>query len=130
MDEQTCRAIMQEQLDQLTNSAFAVACGWQPVMEGLVVTIDLTPRQPNRHGESYQLHVNFAEFPRRAPSYTFNGEWPNGVKHNDKPPGICTPGTREFHEVYHKNDKQHPWDHSVRTVLSTVAEIQRIMERH
>ena len=128
MDPATSQSMMQEQLDELLGSGFCKTCNWKLQVDGLVVSIAISPRQ-NRD-TSFTLFVDFNEFPRRAPSYNFNGDWPSEVKHGAKPPGICTPGTREFYEHYHKNDKQYPWDHNKQTVLMTEAEIQRMMEKN
>ena len=119
--------MMKRQLKAVKESAFCRACGWLFRIDGLVVYVQLRPR--GGAGASCAVRIVFDEFPRRAPSYVLD-PWPPGLRQSDDPPGICTPGTREFHEHYHKNDRQYPWNHEVYTVLRTLAEIQRLMERH
>ena len=137
MDLETVRAKMMAHVEQARASALARAFGWK-----LDVTTDLTCYVGMRHRRRpefiFLLRVTFEEFPRRAPSYVFvdcttlqmsPGAWPPGVKHNDNPPGICTLGTRECHEVYHPHDAQYRWDSERHTFLSTLCEIQRLMEK-
>lgn len=119
---------MERQLEAVRQSAFCRACGWSLRADGLVVCVRIWPR--GRPELSFTLRIVFEDFPRRAPSYVFADTWPPGLRQSENPAGICTPGTREFHEHYHKNDKQYPWNHEVYTILRTLAEIQRLMERH
>ena len=136
MDAETVRAKMMDQLDQARHSAMAHAFGWIFEIQDLAVYVTMRHRrQPDC---IYLLRVTFDDFPLRAPSYVFVDRntkqispeaWPPNVKHSDNPPSICTPGTREFHEHLHQNDAQHRWDSDRYTVLSTLCEIHRLMER-
>ena len=136
MDVETVRAKMQAQVETARTSALARAFGWSFEVDGLTVYVTLAPR---RHREPvYLLRVAFDDFPSRAPSYVFvdaatkqmtDGAWPPGVRHGGPPPGICTPGTREFHEHLHRGDNQYPWDPDRYTFLSTLTEIHRMSER-
>lgn len=136
MDVETVRAKMQAQVEAARTSALAQVFGWCFEVDGLAVYIILKPRR--RQELVYMLHVTFDDFPRRAPSYVFvdpaarqvtDGAWPPGVRHGGPPPGICTPGTREFHEHLHRGDSQYPWDADRYTFVGTLAEIHRMTER-
>lgn len=126
---------MTAQVKQATQSAMAPIFGWSFDTQDLVVYVTLKHRR--RPEFIYLLRVSFDEFPRLAPSYIFVeretkqmsiGAWPHDVKHGAEPPGICTPGTREFHEHWHKGDAQHRWDPERYTFLSTLQMIQQLME--
>jgi len=136
MDAETVTAKMKEQVEAARASALAQAFGWRFETDGMTVHVVLAPRR--RSELVYLLRVTFDDFPRRAPSYVFvdrltgqetNEAWPPGVRHDGPPPGVCTPGTREFHEHLHRGDAQYPWDPIKYTFLSTLAEIHRLMER-
>lgn len=136
MDIETTRAKMMAQFDQARQSATARACGWVFAVEEL--TVYVTMRARRKQDRSFLLRVMFEDFPRRAPSYVFveantrqvtDAAWPPNVKHGSPPPGICTPGTRECHEHYHKNDAKYTWDADKETFLSTLQMIHRLMER-
>lgn len=134
MDVETVQTKMLAQVDQVRLSALAKAFAWALEVDGLTVYVGVRPRRlPDR---PYLLRVCFDDFPERAPSYSFvdrtsrqpvESAWPPSVMHSDN--GICTPGTREFHERLHKNDRQYPWAHEKYTFLSTLTEIHRLMER-
>lgn len=136
MDAETVRAKMLAQVDAARQSGLARAFGWRFEIDGLTVHVTLSPRR--RPDLVYLLRVAFDDFPRRAPSYVFvdratkqetETAWPPGVRHGGPPPGICTPGTREFHEHLHREDRQYPWDPDRYTFRYTLAEIHRMMER-
>lgn len=136
MDTDTIRAKMMAQVEAARRSAHAEAYGWRFDVDDLVAYVTLAPRR--RPNLSYLLRVGFDDFPSRAPSYVFvdratkqeiAAAWPPDVRHPGPPPGICTPGTREFHEHLHAQDRQYPWDSDRYTFLSTLAEIHRMMER-
>lgn len=136
MDAETIHSLMTEQLDQVRGSALWRACGWEFEQANLAVYVRMRPRIARE--PEFLLWASFDDFPRRAPSCVFvdgqtrqpNDEaWPPDVRHGSQPPGICTPGTREFHEHYHANDKQHPWDSDRYPFLKTLMEIHRLMER-
>lgn len=136
MDLETVQAKLHEQVDEVRRSAMARVCGWEFEIEGLTVYVTLQPR--HRQDLVYLLRVAFDEFPRRAPSYIFvdrvakqpnDAAWPPNVRHDGPPPGICTPGTREFHEHLHRGDSQYVWDPERYPLLVTLAEIHRMMER-
>jgi len=134
MDLETSRAKMMAQVDAARLSALAKAFAWTLEVDSLTAYVEMRPRRlPDR---LYLLRVCFDDFPERAPSYSFvdrvsrqpvESAWPPNVMHSDN--GICTPGTREFHERLHKNDAQYPWDHEKYTFLSTLTEIHRLTER-
>lgn len=136
MDIETIRAKMAAQVSQASQSAMASVFGW--VFEGQDLVVYATLRHRRRPESTYLLRVVFDEFPRRAPSYVFvdhetkqmtSGAWPPNVRHGAEPLGICTPGTREFHEHWHRGDAQHPWDPERYTFLATLQGIHRLMER-
>jgi len=136
MDAETVQTLIAEELDQVRGSALWRACHWEIEEDGLAVYVRMRPRTARER--EFVLRASFDDFPRRAPSCVFvdgqtrqpnDGAWPPGVRHGSAPPGICTPGTREFHDNYHANDKQHPWDSDRYPFLQTLMEIQRLMER-
>ena len=127
---------MMGQVGPTQKCAMARALRWGFEIEDLVVYVTLRPRK--RRDLSYLLKVAFEDFPRRAPSYVFvdygtrevaDTAWPLNVRHGAQPPGICTPGTREFHEHFHANDTGYPWDPGRYTVLDTLYRIHQLMER-
>ena len=137
MDRKTVRSLLDEQLGQIQKSALQGACAWQIEQEGLVLYIRMRPRGGAGQPE-FLLKASFDDFSRRAPSCVFvdkqlrehqDSAWPPNVRHGAAPPGICTPGTREFHENYHANDRQYPWDAERYPFLQTLMESQRLMER-
>lgn len=109
---------------------------WSFEVQDLLVYVTLRPRK--RQNPSFLLRVDFEDFPRRAPSYVFvdpdqrvvtEEAWPPKVKHGDNQlDGICTPGTREFHEKWHKNDKRYPWDPERYSFLDTLQRIHNLIE--
>ncbi len=126
---------MTEQVEWARQSGVARAFGW--VFEVDDITVHVTMRHRRRPEPVFLLRVVFEDFPRRAPSYVFvdretkrptDAAWPPNVKHGDPLPGICTPGTREFHEKYHLNDSQYPWDSKRFTFLATLQMIHSMME--
>lgn len=136
MDIETVCAKMMAQVDQARQSAMIDDFGWVFELEDLTVYVTLRHRRRPEH--FYLLQVAFDEFPRRAPSYVFVDRetkqktpdaWPPNVQHGSQPPGICTPGTREFHEHLHRGDAQYAWDPDRYSFLSTLHEIHRMMER-
>ena len=127
---------MMEQVGQAHKSAMARELGWVFEVADLHLYVTLRPRK--RQDATYLLRAAFDDFPRKAPSYVFvdlgtkemtDAAWPPNVRHGAQPPGICTPGTREFHENFHANDKGYPWDPERFTVLDTVYRIHQLMER-
>jgi hypothetical protein len=136
MDVDTVRAKMMAQVASARESAMAAVFAWTFEIEDLILYV--TMRHRRKPDSIYLLRVAFDDFPRRAPSYIFvdrhskdktSEAWPPKVKQSNNPAGICTPGTREFHENYHRNDAAYPWDSERYTVLSTLCEIHRLMER-
>jgi hypothetical protein len=134
MDTETVQAKMGEYIAPARDAALARACGWTIEIDRAYVTL----RHRRKPEFVYLLRVSFDEFPRRAPSYVFvdrttkemtAAAWPPNVKHEEALPGICTPGTREFHEKYHLNDAQYPWDPARYTFVDTLHRIQRLMEQ-
>lgn len=135
MDVQTIQAKMTDYVAPARACALAQVCGWTFEVDAAQVYVELKHR---RKPESvYLLRISFEDFPRRAPSYLFvdresknltPAAWPPNVKHEEAFPGICTPGTREFHERYHLNDAQYPWDPDRYTFTDTLHRIQQLME--
>jgi len=134
MDAETIHAKMHAQLDQARLSGIAKACGWEFEVQELTAYVTLAPRR--QRDRRFVLRLTFEEFPARAPSYMFvdrqtrqptSEASPSGVTHPEG--GICTPGTREFHERFHRNEAQHPWDAEKYTVLDTLHRIQQLMEK-
>lgn len=135
MDIETVRAKMGAHLDCVRQSAMSRVFGWS--FEVTDLTAYVTMRHRRRPDRVFLLRVAFDDFPCRAPLYVFvhpetrelrDDAWPPNVKHGDALPGICTPGTREFHEKYHLNDGQYPWDGERWTVLDTLQRIHSMME--
>lgn len=135
MDRETTLQLMGEQLEVVRSSELSRVCRWVIELDDLYAFFSMRPRLAPDH--LFLLRVWFDEFPRRAPSYVFvdresrrlsESAWPPGVRHSADPEGICTIGTRECHEHYHKNDRKYVWSDDERCVLQTVAEIQRMME--
>jgi len=117
MDTETTVTLMTTELGRVRTSALCRAFGWQVEVDGLVAYVLLRPRQHRE--QAFLLRASFDDFPWRAPSFAFvdrttyqphDTAWPPGVRHGSQPPGICTPGTREFHEHYHLNDAQYRWE--------------------
>ena len=135
MDQQTIDAKMVAQLEAAKRSAMTKVFAWEYETLGLVTYVAVRHR---RHPERrYLLRVSFDDFPRRAPSYVFvdsttrepkDDAWPAGVKHPNPPLGICTPGTREFHENYHLGDAQYPWSEERYSFLDTLQRIHALVE--
>ncbi len=136
MDAETVKAKMMAQVEQAQQSAMAGPLCWAFEVLDMVIYVSMQHRQRPEHG--FLLSVSFDDFPRRAPSYVFvdqqtrqvtDESWPPNVRHGAQPPGICTPGTREFHEHFHANDAGYPWDPERYTVLDTLHRIHQLMER-
>jgi hypothetical protein len=135
MDPETVRAKMIAQVDWALHSAMTKVFAWVIETDGVVAYVQMRHRRRSEY--VFLLRASFDEFPRRAPSYVFvdlqskqltDSAWPAGARHGDSLPGICTPGTREFHEKYHLNDAQHPWDAERYSFLDTLQRIHKIME--
>ncbi|MDE0334462.1 MAG: hypothetical protein OXI64_05840 [Defluviicoccus sp.] len=136
MDEATVKAKMAAALECVQRSRLAEAFGWAIDVSGLDAFVSMSPR---KHRErAYLLKVNFDDFPRQPPSFVFvdaetrsisSEAWPPKVKHGQQPDGICVAGTRECHAHYHKNEAQYVWDPKKWSLLYTLAEINRLMEK-
>lgn len=136
MDAETITGKFLAELRAVQASAMARVFGWEFSVDGLILYVTLRPRR--RPEVTYLLRAGFDDFPRRAPSFAFidpkskqldDAAWPPGVRHGAQPPGICTPGTREFHENYHAGDAQYSWDDARFPLLMSLHEIHRMMER-
>lgn len=135
MDPDTVRTKMMEQVEKVRQSKMTAVFGWE--IEGCDTTAFVTLRPRRSPAKAYLLRCAFDDFPARAPSYVFvhaqpremtPDAWPPNVRHGGEPPGICTPGTREFHEHYHRGDAQYPWDPARYSFLDTLQRIQKMME--
>jgi len=134
MDVETSREGMLLALDTVKESQLAVEAGWVITSEDLCIYISMRSRR--EEGPTFLMRASFDDYPARAPSCLFvdpgtkvpgPSAWPTGV--GSHPRGICTPGTREFHEDYHKNDAKYPpWDRKKYPFLATVHEIQRLID--
>lgn len=139
MDAETVLAKMLRQVEAAQQSAMVVEYGWVFEVNFERFRVYTTMRDRRRPGRSFLLRTAFDDFHARAPSYVFvgletkeiaPGAWPPNVKHGDEAlPGICTPGTREFHEKWHLNDAQWPWNPAQFTFLDTLQRIHQLMER-
>lgn len=136
MDIETVRAKMMEQVETAIQSSMTCAFGWVFEVHDLVVLVTLCPRC--KRDRVYLIRIAFEDFPKQAPSYLFVDRetkqikadaWPPNVGHGNPPTAICTPGTREFHQHLHRNDAQYAWDPKRLTVLATLHEIHRMIER-
>jgi hypothetical protein len=132
MDSETIQVKMSEQIGDVKK--IAEPYGWAIERTGLSVYIEMRHRR--KPDDAYLLRVAFEDYPRRAPSYVFvdketknPGSWPPNVKHGSDPPGICTPGTRECIEYYHKGDAKYQWDHNKYTFRFVMMEIQKLLEQ-
>ncbi len=137
MDQATVQANVRQQVEAIQNSALCTAFSWRVEVGDLVLFVLMLRR--GVASDSYLLRVGLDDYPRRAPSFVFvdkasktpaNQSWPPGVKHNHDRPGICIPGTRECHEIYHANEARYQWDAAQTPVLDTLARIQRLMDRN
>jgi hypothetical protein len=135
MDTETVHAKMLAQVDTAKRSAMAGVFGWAFEVDDVTVCVALRPRR--RPDLVYFLRARFDDFPRLAPSCIFVDRatrqptevaWPPGVQHGNTG-GICTPGTREFHEQLHRNDAHYPWSPDRYPFLATLVEIHRMMEK-
>ena len=132
MDYETIKAKIDEQVADVLK--LAEAFQWKIQKDGIAVFVEMCHRRkPDR---SYVLRVSFEDYPKRALSYVFvnidtkiPGRWPPNVKHGSDPPGICTPGTRECIEHYHKGDAKYQWDPNKYTLRYVLMEIQKMLEK-
>jgi hypothetical protein len=139
MDAETVRAKMMKQVDAARQSGMAGEYGWRFEVDAERHTAFITMRDRRRPKRTYVLRTVFDDFPARAPSYVFvdaqtrestPDAWPPNVKHGDDAlAGICTPGTREFHEKWHLNDATWPWNPDRLSFLDTLQRIHQLMER-
>ncbi len=132
MDSVTIIVKIREQADDILK--IAKAFGWIIEQDGLSIFVEMRHRRKST--PIYLLRISFEDYPQRAPSYIFvnkdkreSGSWPPNVKHGSEPPGICTPGTREFHEHYHKNDAQFQWNPENYSLRFVLMNIQKIIEK-
>jgi len=105
MDDELSKAKMSDQVDRLEATSLVDRNGWTVRVDGMDVSIDMTV-----DGTEYSLKVNFDNFPQQAPSYQFDGEWPNHVRGIDSNKGICIDGTRECYTNYNHNERADDWD--------------------
>lgn len=128
------RKKMTEQINMIKASAMARQRGYILNTEDLFLYIEMQHQKLNK---IFVLQIYFDEYPGRAPSYIFVDPadkkdkpdwWPPNVKHSEGK--ICIPGTREFHEIIHKNDTKHkPWSSTNYPLLYTLREIDREMHK-
>lgn len=132
MDAETIYA----KIDAQVSDALKIAgpFKWQIQKDGFTVFVAMCHRRKSDH--IFLLRVSFDDYPQRAPSYVFvNGDrqtpggWPPKVKHGSNPPGICTPGTRECIEHYHRGDAKYQWDPNMYTFRFVLMGIQTMLEK-
>jgi hypothetical protein len=134
MDVEASVAKMCAQIDALRSSAMSREAGWTIEIPPPTVYLGLKRNaEPDR---VYLLRIQFDDFDRRAPSYTFVDPMTKVRTPNSCPPNvehsegrICTTGTRECHEQLHQNDTQYAWDAKKYSVLDTVRTIHRMMNQ-
>lgn len=138
MDPQTVRESFQKEIDSIRSSSLCKAFKWEfeiNIEEYLAYLIMMPRKAEDRR---YLLRIKFDDYPQRAPSYIFVDNntkeervdvWPPGIRHSGPPPGICTPGTREFHEHLHKNDARHQWDADKYKISNTLMQIQLLIDK-
>lgn len=131
MDAETVRAKMSEQVGRVQSSQYPAQMGWSLEVQDLDLFVTMHRR--DQPGTQYLLRVNFADYPRVAPSYRFvdgatrqekDASYPGDVRHSSG--GICVQGTRECHEQIHRQDQ--PWDPDRYPVIDTLDRIQHLME--
>ena len=136
MDLETTQALVAEEVERVRASGLSRAFDWEIDVSDLAVYVRMRPRKSK--GKSFLMRALFDDFPRHAPSCVFvsvetrnieENAWPPGVRHGGSPAGICTPGTREFHDHYHANDGKYEWDSGTYPLLSTLAEIHRLIDQ-
>jgi hypothetical protein len=130
---------MMKYVNAARESAMVREYGWRFDIDSERHVVYVLMRDRRRPDRSYLLQTSFDDFPARAPSCVFvdaqtkqitQSAWPPNVKHGDDAlPGICTPGTREFHEKWHLNDAAWPWNPERLTFLDTLQRIHQLMER-
>lgn len=138
MDHETVRAAMMKHIEAVQGSSMAMEYGWGELeLDTLTVYVTMSPQK--NPDQEFLLRIEFDDFPRRAPSFIFvdyesrevkDDAWPNKLNHDRNNPGICTTGTRECHEHYHKNDAKYQWDEKRYGVLSTLQMIQNLIDKH
>jgi len=132
MDVKTVKAKMDQQVADVLKVARPFL--WKIQKNEIAIFVEMRHRR--KPDQPYFLKVSFEDYPKRAPSYVFvdmatknPGGWPPNVKHGSNPPGICTPGTRECIEHYHKGDAQYQWDPNKNNLRSVLMEIQKMLEK-
>lgn len=138
MDLQTVKEKFKYEVDSIKNSTICKILGWEIeiCLDEFLVYVSMSPRKSK--DKKYLLRINFDDYPQQAPSYVFVDRdtrqekqevWPQGIRHQGPPPGICTPGTREFHKHLHANEPAYQWDASKYKVVNTLMQIQILMDR-
>jgi hypothetical protein len=133
MEQETVKIKAREQICDAVKIAKVMQWRFEIAEDGLILLVEMRHRR--KPGPQYLLRVGFDDYPQRAPSYYFvdmntrkAGASPPNVHHGNPLPGICTPGTRECCEVYHKNQAQYAWNPSKYPLRSVLMEVQKMME--
>jgi len=124
MDDELSRTKMEQQIEQLRETSLAAQNGWELDVEDMDVFIDLPV-----NGKEYRLKVNFDNYPQQAPSYQFEGEWPDQARGIRQDKGICIDGTRECYTNYNHDEREDDWDPEVYDLPSMVQKIYRLIRR-
>lgn len=122
MDEELAQAKMGEQVERLRATSLVDRNGWAVEVDGMDVFIDLPG-----DGTTYTLKVNFDRYPQQAPSYQFDGEWPDNARGIRQDKGICIDGTRECYTNYNHDEREDDWDPEVYDLPSMVQKIHRLI---
>lgn len=122
MDEELSRAKMEEQVELLRATSLVDRNGWEVDVDGMDVFIELPV-----DGTEYTLKVNFDRYPQQAPSYQFEGEWPDDARGIRQDKGICIDGTRECYTDYNHDEREDDWDPEVYDLPSMVQKICRLI---
>jgi len=138
MDPVTVKERFQKELDCIRKGMLCKTYKWnfEANIDEYLVYVNITSRKAQ--DKEYLLRIKFDDYPQRAPSYIFvdkttkeekNDAWPPRIRHPGPPPGICTPGTREFHENLHKKDARYQWDAEKYNIGNTLMQLQLLVDK-
>jgi len=118
MDDELSKAKMADQVERLEATSLIERNGWPIEVDGMDVFIDMRVDDT-----VYVLKVNFDKFPQQAPSYQFDGEWPDQTHGIRSDKGICIDGTRECYTNYNHDEREDDWDPEKYDLASMVHKI-------